>query len=107
MVASIVLEAFDGDVALWPRGAGNLAAAPHGDLVRSAHGAGVFPALQAASRFVMTAGALLIMRYRARSALATDAPFLSVMLSTLAEPWGPRSDWCPGARPLYLGAVRR
>ncbi len=106
-VASILLEALDGDVALWPRGAGNLTAAPHGNLVRNAQDAGAFPALQWAFRFVKTAGALLVMRYRARSALATDAPFLTVMPFTLAEPWGPRNDWRPGARPLYLGALCR
>lgn len=105
--ASIVLEAFDGDLALWPRGTEDFTAAPHGHLVRGAQGAGAFHALQPAHGFVITAGTLLVARYRARSALATDAPSISVRLFTMAEPWGPQNDWRPGARHFRLRSVRR
>ncbi len=98
LAASIVLEAFDADLALWPSGTEDFTAAPHTRLGCGARGAGAFPALQAAYGFVMTAGALLVARYRARSAIASDAPSISVMPFTMAEPWGPRTDWRPGAR---------
>ncbi len=105
--ASIVLEAFDADLALWPCGNGDFMAAPHGQLGRGAPGAWAFPALQTILGFVMTVGALMVARYRARSAIASDAPSISVMPFTMAEPWGPRTDWRPGARPSCLKAVRR
>ncbi len=107
LAASIVLEAFDADLALWPCGTGDFTATLHAHLGCDARGASAFPAPQAAYGFVMTAGALLVVRYRARSALATDAPSISVMLFTMAEPWGPRSDWRPGTRPFHLRVVHR
>ncbi len=107
LAASIVLEAFDADLALWPSGTGDFTAASHTRLGCDARGAGAFPALQAAYGFVMTAGALLVARYRARSAIASDAPSISVMPFTMAEPWGPHNDYRPGARPFCLRAVRR
>ncbi len=105
--ASIVVEAFDGDLGLWPYGTEAFTTTSQIHIGCGAQGAGASPALQAASGFVMTAGVLLVARYRARSALSSDAPSISVMPFTMAEPWGPRTDWRPGARPSCLRAVRR
>lgn len=104
---SLALEAFDADLTLWPLGTEDFTASQDSHLVRGAQGAGAFPPLRVAYGFVMTAGALLVVRYRARSALATDAPSVTVMLSTTAEPWGPHNDCRPGARPLCFGARAR
>ena len=97
----IVLEAFDADLALWPFGTEDFVFAPFGHLVSGAPASPAFSALHSAYGFVVTAGAHLVVRYRARSALATD-PFSMSVVFQRAEPWGRHDDWRPGARPLCL-----
>ena len=99
--ACIVLEAFDADLALWPFGTEDFVFAPVGHLVSGAPASPAFSALPSAYGFVVTAGAHLVVRYRARSALATDPSSMSVVFQR-AEPWGRHDDWRPGARPLCL-----
>ena len=99
--ACIVCEAFDTDLAPWPFGTEYFTVASVGPLASGARGACAFSGLLAAYGFVMAAGALLVVRYRARSALATDEWSTFVEFHR-AEPWGCHDDWRPGARPLCL-----
>jgi hypothetical protein len=84
-IGSIVLEAFDSDLDLWPFGAENFTLDAHGlspsDSQPSPSCAALFPFLC----FVMTAGAHLIVQHRARGALAAESP--SILLAfNVAEP---------------------
>ncbi len=87
MVASIVLEAFDGDSDLWPFGTESFITAAHGESLTGSHLIGSVPALNAVLCTLMTAGAYLVLRHRARSALAADHSPVA-MVSKMAEPWG-------------------
>ena len=87
----VVIEAFDADLALWPVGSENFTVAPAGHLASGARGACAFSGLLAAYGFVVSAGAHLVARYRARSALATDPPSTFVGFHR-AEPWGRHND---------------
>jgi hypothetical protein len=68
----IVLEASDGDLELWPCGADTFTAASGGHLLGGGQATDVLTAVLAVCAFVITAGAYLVLRYRARSALATN-----------------------------------
>jgi hypothetical protein len=87
LLAFIVLEAFNGDLDLWPFGTENFTIAPTDQPVTGGQLVGAFSALNAIQCFVITAGVLLVLRHRARSALATDSPCISVAFN-VAEPWG-------------------
>ncbi len=87
MVASIVLEAFDGDSDLWQFGAEDFDIAAHANSLRGTQPIGGVSTLNAALFTVMTAGAYLVLRHRPRSALAADSPLTSIA-SILAESWG-------------------
>jgi hypothetical protein len=89
--ASIALEAFDADVALWHGGAEHFAAGPQAQLLRGDQPGTAGVALNLVLWFVMTAGAYLVLRYRARSVLSTDSLSISVVFHR-AEPWGRHSD---------------
>jgi hypothetical protein len=84
-VASIVLEAFDNDLDLWPFGTEDFTVVPHADLVIGSQPFSALFALGAIQVFVMTAGAHLVLRHRARSALATDSPTIFIAFN-MAEP---------------------
>ncbi len=86
-VFSIVLEAFDSDLDLWPFGAEHFTVSSPEQPVPTGQLAGIFPVLSASFFVVITAGRHLVLRHRARSALATDSPFLPIALN-VAEPWG-------------------
>jgi hypothetical protein len=86
-ISYIVLEALDGDLDLWPLGAENFTAASHADFVIASQPFSTFFALNPILWFVVTAGAHLVMRHRARSALPTDTPSILIAV-TMAEPWG-------------------
>jgi hypothetical protein len=100
-VVCIVIEAFDADLALWPFGTEYFTVAWAGQLACGVPVSRSVSALLVTYGFVMTAGAYLVLRYRARSALATDNSSMTLAF-TLAEPWGLHSDWRPGARLLFL-----
>jgi hypothetical protein len=99
--ACIVIEVFDADLALWPFGSEDFVVAPAGYLGSGTQASPTLSALHSAYGFVVAAGAHLVVRYRARSALAADQPSEFVVFHR-AEPWGRHDDWRPGARPLYL-----
>ena len=84
--APLVLEAFDGDLDLWPVGAEDFTLAPHADLGIGGQPFSTVFALSALQSFVMTAGAHLVVRHRARSALVTDSP-IPLRAFPMAEPW--------------------
>ncbi len=86
-VAFIVLEAFDSDPDLYAYGAEEFLSAPQDSLDASLQPARVFSALEAMRGSIMTAGACLILMYRARSALASDSLAISSVFD-LAEPRG-------------------
>ncbi len=85
-VVCIVLFAFDPGPDLWPFGAESFSIESNGLWTTS------IPLYIASTTrttvwgFVTTAGAHIVLRYRARSALATDSPHIS-LASDLAELW--------------------
>ncbi len=85
-IAYIILFAFDSDPEVWPFGAESYSVDSHGLLNVSDAPISVSAAWTAIWCFVTTAGAHLVVRYRARSALAADSPLIS-LASNLAEPW--------------------
>jgi hypothetical protein len=86
-VVSIVLEAFDDDLDLWPFGSEDSTLAPQDPPPTGGQCVGPFSASNGAIQcFVMTAGAHLVVGHRARSALATDYPTASRAFN-MAEPW--------------------
>ncbi len=99
MVASIVLEAFDGDSDLWQFGAEDFIAAAHGESLTGSHVVGGLPAPSTILCMAMTAGAYLVLRHRARSALAIDSRLTS-MAFTKAEPRSRR--FCPSRTRPFL-----
>lgn len=107
-VASIMIEAFDADLDLWPDGAGDFTLAAADSLGPGSQSAGARAVLNAIPCFVISAGAHLVLRHRARSALATDRPsiFPSFSMAEPREPiasafptlghfffWGPSDEW--------------
>jgi hypothetical protein len=85
--ASVVLEAFDGDLDLCPFGAEDFTVEPHADLAIGSQPFSVFFALNPTLYFVVTAGAHLVVRYRARSALATDSPTIFIVFNMAEARW--------------------
>ena len=85
-VSSIVFEAFDSDLGLWPFGAEDFTVALQDQLVTGSQPFSVFFALNAIQCLVMSAGAHLVLRHRPRSALATDSLSISFVFN-VAEPW--------------------
>ncbi len=85
-VSYIALEAVDGDVNLWPFGAESFIGAAKDQHVIGGQPFSVSFILALIQCFVMTAGAHLVMKHRARSALAADYPTLSAAFQ-MAEPW--------------------
>ena len=86
-IASLVLEAFDDDLDLWPFGSEDLTLAPQDPPPAGGQCVGVLSASNAAIHcFVMTAGTHLVLGHRARSALATDYSTPSPPFN-MAEPW--------------------
>jgi len=100
-VASIVLEAFDGDLALWPFGGEDFTVTPHADLLIGSQPCSTLLTLSALQSFVMTAGAHLVLGHRARSALATDSPTPFARVHH-GRALGAGSESHPGARPFLL-----
>ncbi len=100
-VASIVLEAFDNDLDLWPFGAENFTVAAQDQPATSGQPFSVSFALNPLLWFVVTAGAHLVIRHRARSALATDSPSIFVV-STMAEPRWQGLNPAPALGHLFL-----
>ncbi len=76
-LACITLWAFDPGPDLWPSGAESFSVASDGLWVTSVALCGASAALTAIWFFVTTAGAYLVIRYRARSVLAADNPLIS------------------------------
>jgi hypothetical protein len=81
----IVVEAFNGDLDLWPFGAEDFLGAAHDSPLISGQVARTFFALQVTRCFVMTAGAHLVLTHRARSDLPTDIPSSSLAFN-MADP---------------------
>ena len=113
LLAFIVVEAFDSDLDLWPFGSENFTVAAQYSPVTGGEPIGALTALSVIECFVITAGAHLVLRYRARSALPTDSPILFSPLNVAelrvpspnAAPVlghlsykGPREDWNVSAR---------
>ena len=95
----IVMEAFDGDLDLWPFGAEDFLSVAHDFPLASGQAAQLLFALPATWCFVMTAGAHLALRHRARSDLPTDVPSRSLAFN-MAEP-----RWRNFSMPLALGRL--
>lgn len=100
LLACIVLEAFDGDPDLWPLGAEDLSIAAHGQSVTTDRLTGDISAPNLLLCTLVTAGVYLVLRHRARSALATDSHRSSIA-SSMAEPWTFTVRFT-GARPLLF-----
>jgi hypothetical protein len=83
-VASVMIEAFDDDLDLWPFGVEDFAAASYELPLTGGLPLWSRSALSDAYCFLMAAGPRLVLRHRARSALPTDS--LSNSLCTMAEP---------------------
>jgi hypothetical protein len=84
-VAFIALEAFDGDLDLWPLGSEQVTVATDAPTMAGVQTLQRRTVLTATPHFVMPAGAHLIVQHRARSAITPDCPFLSTPLD-MAEP---------------------
>ncbi len=89
MVASIVLEAFDGDSDLWQFGAEDFEITAPGGFLTATQPIGGVSALNGVLCTLMTAGAYLVLRHRARSALPIYGPPTSVAFAK-AESWSRR-----------------
>ncbi len=86
-VASIVLEAFDDDLDLWPFGFEDFTLAPQDPPPTGGQCVGALSASNDAIQcLVMSAGAHLVLGHRARSALATDYSTSSPAFN-MVEPW--------------------
>jgi hypothetical protein len=86
LVVSLVLEAFDDDLDLWPFGSQDFTLAPQGPPITACQAVGSSAGSTAAVRCLVTAGAHLVLGHRARSALPTDRSPRSSMMN-MAEPW--------------------
>jgi amino acid transporter len=102
ILAFLALEAFDGDPDLAPFGMKCFTAKSPFQFVMSSQPISAFSALMSILCFMMTAGAYLVLRYRARSALVADLPSISIALN-VAESWGPPRTGLPGSRPFLCG----
>ena len=101
-VSCLVLEAFDKDIALWPFGTEDFAAPAQDHFEGAVPDAGALSAARAAYGFIVTAGAQLVLRYRARSALVTDDFSLHDAFHR-AEPWGVTVTGAPALGPYISG----
>ena len=77
LVAFIALEAFDSDLNLWPLGAEDFSVEVHGQFMTGGQAAGSPIGLGIIPWFVVPAGSYLVLRHRARSALASDSAWAS------------------------------
>ncbi len=84
--ACIILSAADSNPGIWPFGAESFSIESHGLLRSSDPLDGVSAAWTATCCLVTTAGAYLVIRHRARSALVADGLLASLALN-MAEPW--------------------
>ncbi len=101
-VASIVLEAFDDDLDLWPFGSEDFTLGPQDPPSAGSQSVGPLAASNAAIQcLVMTAGAHLVLGHRARSALATDYPTPSAAFN-MAEFWAQDLKAAPGSAICFL-----
>ncbi len=82
-----VFQAFGGDPDLCPFGAEDFIVAAQCQSLPRAQLIGGVSALSPLLSALMTAGAYLVLRHRARSALATDSPSISIA-TRVAELWG-------------------
>jgi hypothetical protein len=87
VLAFIAAALFDADLGLLAFGGEDIIIAPHHEPVACGQSVGAFSAPQAIICFVITVGAYLVLRHRARSALATDSPCICITFN-VAEPWG-------------------
>ncbi len=107
LVAFIALEAFDSDQDLWPFMSGELIGPLHGKAMTGGLGAGAFAVLSAIQCFVITAGVRLVLRHRARGAIATDHPSRSMsILLNVAEPRWSNSAILRGSAISFRGVAR-
>ncbi len=89
LLTYIVIEAFDGDSDLWPIGAEDFDASLPGPFSTASQFIGGVSALSVIlCTLVMTAGACLVLRHRARSALAADTPSVYPSCFHMAESCG-------------------
>jgi hypothetical protein len=100
-VTAILIEAFDVDPDLRPDGAGDFTLTPHESPGTGRQPVGALTALRAVQGSVLTAGAHLVLRHRARSALAIDRLFGSPGSMRPSPAAG--CVQCPGARPFLIG----
>ncbi len=87
-VAFIVLEAFDSDLDLWPFGAEDFTLAPHDSPATAGQSVEAFSAVNPGHRFIVSAGAHLVVGHRARSTLPTDSlpDFIALSVAEPREP---------------------
>ncbi len=88
-LACIMLWALDPGPDLWPSGAEYFSVESDGLWLTSVVLYGASAILTAIWVFVITAGAHVVLRHRARSALGADSPHISSLAFSLAEPWDP------------------
>ncbi len=79
LLTYMVLDAFDGNIDLWPDGASDFVTPTHNSPMMGDSLLDALHHLFTVQCFVMTAGAYLVSCYRARSALATDPATLLVV----------------------------
>ncbi len=92
LLACIVLEALDGDLDLWPFGAEDFNVTASDQPLMGSQLLGGILALTVVLRTLMTAGAYLVLRHRARSALASDGRS-TFSLSLINRPGAGDSCW--------------
>ncbi len=100
--ALIVLEAFDSDTDLWPRGAEDFALGPHDSPATAGRSVGVFSALNLMYCSIVSAGAHLVVGHRARSTLPAESSLVSISVN-LAEPWGSSLTAAPVLGHFFCG----
>jgi hypothetical protein len=86
-VLCIVFEAFDRDLALWPPGTEDFHVASHALPLTDGQSVGVLASLDAVQCFVITAGAHLVRRHRARSSLVIAHPLVLLTLNVAEPRW--------------------
>ncbi len=104
-LACIMLWAFDPGPDLWPSGAESFSIESSGLWETSDPPGCVSTALISIRRHVTAASAHLVLRHRARSALAVDSPLISSLAFSLAEPWDP-TEMDPGLGHIVLRRVK-
>ena len=75
-IASIAIEALDGDLSPWPFGAEDFTLAPQDLPLTGTQSLSSAPALKATPSLLATVGGRLVLRHRARSALPTEGSSL-------------------------------